>query len=86
LMGAETLTRICAMPPEKQARAFEREVKRVAPHLLGELEARYVTLSGSTIKRRLALELRDEMSSDDEEVVNPIDRQIAADWENARWN
>jgi Helix-turn-helix domain len=67
VLGAEEMARILAKPVPKQAAAFERAVRARAPHLVGALEARYPTLSGSTIKRTLRRELPDQLFRDDEE-------------------
>ena len=67
VLGAEELARILAKPVPKQAAAFERAVRARAPHLMGALEARYPTLSGSTIKRTLRRELPDQLFRDDGE-------------------
>lgn len=72
------MARILAKPVPKQSVAFERAVRARAPHLIGALEARYPTLSGSTIKRTLRRELPDQFIStgdgdDERSAVSLID-------------
>jgi hypothetical protein len=73
-LGADEMARILAKPVPKQAAAFERAVRTRRPDLMGALEARYPTLSGSTIKRTLRRELPDQLFRDDDgDAVSLID-------------
>jgi hypothetical protein len=65
VLGAEEMERILAKPESKQAAAFEKAVRVRAPHLIGALQARYPTLSGSTIKRTLRREIPDQLFQTD---------------------